>query len=198
MTRRITITVIIIITCIFSPILYCYEINQFTKPVPCSAQNSVCSAIDIASYFIFQSVGPPVCMLIFGFGTLLHIRQGRRLKPEAITSIAANVLSTVANNRINNQKTNQANIRLLFTQVVVYLLCSIPLFAIKIYMLIPLSIVRSDVRISVEALLLNITLWFSLVDKIFSFYIYTLSSKYFRQGLIKLVRKHIQQRSTGA
>ena len=42
---------------------------------------------------------------------------------------------------------------------------------------------------SIESFLLNVSLWFSIVDKIFSFYIYTLSSKYFRHELVKLFKK---------
>lgn len=186
-TRRVGIIVITITPCVYVPLLYCYEINQFTKPVPCYQQNSACSAADVANYFVFQSVGPSVCMLLFGIGTLVHIRQGRRLRPEVIVPVV------VRNNRTNNRKNNHISMRLLFTQVVVYLLCSMPLLVMKTYTLISLLTVKNNVRISVEALLLNAALLFSLVDKIFSFYIYTLSSKHFRHELIKLFRKNIRQ-----
>jgi len=182
--RRMITIVVVIIPCVYVQTLYCYEINQFTKPSPCYQQNSACGAMDIVNYFVFQSVGPPVFMLIFIIGTLMHIRKTRQLKPETTGD---------NNNNNNNRKNNLVNTRLLFTQVAVYFLCSIPLFAMKIYALIPQSIVsRSDVRLSIESFLLNVSLWFSIVDKIFSFYIYTLSSKYFRHELVKLFKRTIQ------
>ncbi|CAF1275204.1 unnamed protein product [Adineta ricciae] len=193
-TRRITMIAFLVIPCVYIPTLYCYEINQFTKPVPCYQQNSECGLADIVNYFVFQSVGPPIFMLIFTIGTIMHIRQGHQVGPDIPLSAVTNPSTTIHKNTRINRKTNRANTRLLYAQVIVYLLCSIPLFTMKLYALIPLSIVKSDVRISVEALLLNVALWFSLVDKIFSFYIYTLSSRHFRQELMKLFRKNIQQR----
>ncbi|UJR29704.1 hypothetical protein I4U23_017252 [Adineta vaga] len=117
MTRRIMIIVITIVPCVYVPTLYCYEINQFTKPVPCYQQNSECGSADIANYFVFQSVGPPMFMLIFGIGTLIHIRQVRSLEPKVLASAVVKTSVTMANNSMKNRKNNQANIRLLFTQL---------------------------------------------------------------------------------
>jgi hypothetical protein len=69
-----------------------------------------------------------------------------------------------------------------------------PFLAVKIYSNIPLSTMKSALQLSIERLVFNIALLFSLIDKIFSFYIYTLSSKYYRQELIKLTTRCWPQR----
>ncbi len=54
---------------------------------------------------------------------------------------------------------------------------------------------KSAVQISIENLVNHISILLSLVDKIFSFYIYTLASKYYRTELIKqMTRCWPQQR----
>jgi hypothetical protein len=129
-------------------------------------------------------------MLIFGIGTFHHIHQGRQIRPELTnrTKIGTGTTSSIPTR--NTKRGSNRDILLMLTiQVTLYLFCSIPLFALKIYENIPMSIVKSDVRISVENLILNITAMITFVDKVFSFYIYTLSSKYYRKELIKLVTR---------
>jgi hypothetical protein len=194
LTGRITLVIIIIISIVYSPVLYCYEANQFNKPAPCFPQNNACNAFDITFYFIFQATGPPVFMLIFGIGTFIHIRQGRQIRqqPTSATDIGTRTISSTPTRK--TERNGREILSMLTMQVILYLICSMPFFATKIYSILPLSTNLSDVQISVVNLIVNIAVLFSFVDKIFSFYIYTLSSKYYRQELIKLVTQCWPQR----
>jgi hypothetical protein len=194
LTGRITLVIIIIISIVYSPVLYCYEANQFNKPAPCFPQNNACNAFDITFYFIFQATGPPVFMLIFGIGTFIHIRQGRQIRqqPTSATDIGTRTISSTPTRK--TERNGREILSMLTMQVILYLICSMPFFATKIYSILPLSTNLSDVQISVVNLIVNIAVLFSFVDKIFSFYIYTLSSKYYRQELIKLTSRCWPQR----
>ena len=188
-TGRIMLVVTIIIISAYSQVLYCYEANQFTKPAPCYMRNTVCNVVDIVYYFVFQSTGPPVLMLIFGIGTFIHIRQGRHAQQPPSHIVSENASATVRVGQTKTKSNDRSILPLLFTQVTVYVICSIPLFASKVYSVVPQPIFKSDVRLAAENLILNISIWLSLVDKIFSFYIYTLTSKHFRHEFIKFITK---------
>lgn len=140
-------------------------------------------------YFLVQTVGPPVLMVIFGIDTFIHIRQRRQ------------IFSTSSTSTINTENTERNGdkyiLHMLTRQVAIYLTCSIPLLSTKIYQNIPLSIVKDDVRYAAESLLLNVAILLSLFEKIFSFCIYTLSSKYYRRELVKLFLRCRPQQTLG-
>jgi hypothetical protein len=186
-THRTILAITIALLIVYSSILYCYDANQIQKPSPCYPQNRVCEMIDLTFYFIFQSIGPPVCILIFGIGTFIHIRQGRHVRENITNMVTVSVIPVTSTNTRNIKKDKRSILSMLIAQVILYIICSLPLLAFKIYSNIPLSIIKSDVRLSVENLIQNVGIGFSSVDKVFSFYIYTLSSVYFRGELVKLL-----------
>jgi hypothetical protein len=193
-THRIVLAITITLLLVYSPLLYCYDANLFQKPAPCYPQNSVCEMIDLTFYFIFQSIGPPVCILIFGIGTFIHIRQGRHVRQNITSMVTASAIPATSTNSTTTKKNKRSILSMVIVQVILYILCSLPLLAFKIYSNIPLSIIKSGVRLSVENLILHVTIVLSFVDKIFSFYIYTLASDYFRGELIKLVPQRCRVR----
>jgi hypothetical protein len=183
MTNRIIFVITIVNLLVYSQVLYCYEANQANTTGVCYTQNSVCNALDIIYYFIFQAIRPSVFMFIFGIGTFIHIRQGRVVRQALINRTEMVRVTTIMYMR----RSGREILRILTIQVILYLVCSMPFLIVKIYSNIPLSTVKSALQHSIEKLILNIALLLSLIDKIFSFYIYTLSSKYYRQELTKLV-----------
>lgn len=184
-TRRQIITIVIVTLLICSQVFYCFEANQINTPGPCFTQNKVCSYIDTTFTFIFQSIGPPVFMLAFGIGTLIHIRSERHIQTVATVSTSR----TTHRIGLVRQKRDRAILLMLIIQILLYTICSLPAAALKIYSIIPITIVKTDVRRSAENLLLNMATILILVDKTFSFYIYTLSSSYFRKEFIALIKR---------
>jgi hypothetical protein len=183
MTNRIIFVITIINLLVYSQVLYFYDANQVNKPGICYIQNSVCNALDIIYYFIFQAIGPSVFMFIFGIGTFIHIRHERLVRKALLNRTETVRVTTI----IYMKRSSREVLRILTIEVILYLVCSMPFLLVKIYSNIPSSTMKSTLQLSIERLIFNIALLFSLIDKIFSFYIYTLSSKYYRQELTKLV-----------
>lgn len=176
-TGRIIFVMTAMIPLLYSQTLYCFEANQFGKSAPCSPQSDVCHIVDVIFYLVGHAIGPPVLMFISSVATFIQIHRGRRITHEP----------SVTTGRGSTKRDDQSVLVMVTIQVLIYITCSIPLLAMKIYSLSTTSIVKSPVQISIENLCLNIAILFSLVDKVFSFYIYTLASKYYRTELIKLV-----------
>ncbi len=194
MSGRIILGIILFTLLVYLQTLFCYEANQFNKPTPCFVQTAVCSVVDIVLYFIFQAIGPPLLMFIFGIGTFIHIHQRRSIAQISASTTETAVRTNTSVPTRNTERNGREILRMLTIQVVLYIVFCMPLLALKIYFILPLSIVKSTVRISVENLIFNAALLISFIDKSFSFYIYTLASKYYRQELIKLMTRCWSQR----
>lgn len=177
------ITVIILV--VFSPILYCFEAQQFDKSTPCYPRDDSCGMIELVLYFIFQGIGPPVLMFFFGIGTIKHIH--RVLQDHQVSSFETRRTSAMAERR---KKISLEVLRMISVQVLFYFISAMPLLTIKIYASIPLSIVKSSIQLSFESLVANVCLLITCVDKVFSFYIYTLASKYYRKQLLQLFLRY--------
>lgn len=195
MTTRVLISITIIIPLVYAQVFYCYEANQFSRPAPCFVKPNLCSVFENVYYFTFQTFGPPMLMFIFGIGTFIHIRQGQHMQREPVVrvDVATGTIST-ANTR-NSKRSNREILRMLSIQVVLYLICTLPLLGMEIFSAIPSPYVLSNVELTVQNLLLNIAILLSFVDKIFSFYIYTLASKFYRQELMQLIARGRLQRA---
>ena len=194
-TGRIILIMTTIIPLLYSQTLYCFDANQVNKASSCFPQNDVCQVVDIIYYFLGHALGPPILMFISSVGTFIHIRQGRRITHEPTTrAVTTEALSSITTIRANARRDDRSILIMVTIQVTVYITCSIPLLAMKIYSIITTPIVKSPVQISIENLCQNISILFSLVDKAFSFYIYTLASKYYRTEMIKLFTRCWAQR----
>jgi hypothetical protein len=145
-THRIVLAITITLLLVYSSILYCYNANQFQAPAPCYPQNGVCEIIDLTFYFIFQSIGPPACILILGMGTFIHIRQGRRVRQNTTSMVTASVIPVTSTNTRNIKKDKRSILSMLIAQVILYIICSLPFLAFKIYSNIPLSIIKSGIH----------------------------------------------------
>ncbi|CAF1003135.1 unnamed protein product [Adineta steineri] len=190
-TKRMIFLLTFLICVGYSQVLYCYNSNLVGQLSVCNVIPNFCTVIDVMYYLLVQTVGPPILMITFGIGTYLHIKERRRLLLRLpVNTELTGRNAAIATNAENPERNSDKHILPMLTiQVIIYLVCSIPLLATKIYQMIPLSIVKSDVRIAGESLFFNLSVLFSLGDKVFSFYIYTLSSKFYRKELIKLVRQ---------
>ena len=197
---RIIVIVTSIIILLYLQIFYCYDANQ-PGGSSCNLINNTCNIINSVFAFVLQAIGPPIFMLVFGIGTYNHIRIARqqRAVPIEMATVRSNANSGdhTGNNNQNNRKNqhgrnNQNNnvLLMLCVQVILLILFSLPLLVFKIYSSVPVYFVKSSTQISIENLLLNLAVWLNLFDKIFSFYIYTLVSGFFRRELAKMFTKN--------
>lgn len=117
-------TIAIIILLGYSQVLYCFDANQVNRSTLCSTQNDFCSMLDTIYTFFFQSIGPPVFILIFGIGTFFHIHNNRQIQPEIITGTTLPI-SIRKTKRINDRDI----LLVVAIQVMLYLFCLIPFLA---------------------------------------------------------------------
>ncbi|CAF1415053.1 unnamed protein product [Adineta ricciae] len=194
---RVIIIVISIIIFLYSQIFYCYDANQPGGAL-CNPINNTCNIINSVFAFILQAIGPPISMFVFGIGTYNHIRIAKQqlVVPIEKATVRTNANSggyTRNNNQINpNGRNNQNNnvLLMLCVQVIILIFFSLPLFMFRIYSSVSAFFVKSSKQIAIESLLLNLAVWLNLFDKIFSFYIYTLVSVFFRRELAKIFTKN--------
>ncbi|CAF1113520.1 unnamed protein product [Adineta steineri] len=193
-TLRMILFIIIFISLVYAQVFYCYDANQFNRPSLCFIRNNVCLILDTAYYFIFQCFGPPICMFIFGIGTFIHIRRGEQIRIEARNRANVNIIERLPIHIVKLRKNNRKILPMLIAQIILYIFCSLPLMFYKIYSTLQISIIRNNIPLPVENLYLSIAILLSFIDKIFSFYIYTLSSVYFRTELIRFLTQRCLRR----
>ncbi|CAF0951539.1 unnamed protein product [Adineta ricciae] len=187
---RVIFSIIIIIIMTASQVFFCFDANQVNTPGPCYTTSPTCAIIDQIYFFMFQLIGPPMCMIVFGIGTYIHIRQGRKVRPtdaHTKTIEASRVAGIIGNEQTRGK--NRAVLRMLFAQILVYFLCTIPLTAFRLYAVMPITILKSNERAILENIIFNVTIFVQFGDKTFAFFIYTLTSAYFRQELVKLFKR---------
>ncbi|CAF1021574.1 unnamed protein product [Rotaria sordida] len=176
-TRR---TVLIITFCIsfaYAQTFYCFEGNLMIAAAPCSPKNTPCSIIDTTLLFFIQFLAPPLIIFYFGINIYLNVRQLKyqRQKP---------TISTVKTTQTrNNKKTDQIILRIVFIQVTLLLICSLPVFVFRLYTTLTLTTAKNSLRRSMENFFSNVTLLIYYFEKVCSFYIYTITNRHFRQIL---------------
>ncbi|CAF0809326.1 unnamed protein product [Adineta steineri] len=126
--------------------------------------------------FLFAAV-PPVLMLMFGFLTVYNITRTR-------------VLQQVTR---SYRRTEGQLIRMLFLQVVIYILLNIPLCVLYLMLTIPSNFIPT----SQFFFGFSITEIFFYLSSSTPFFLYILSARVYREELIHLVSKicHLRQRA---
>jgi hypothetical protein len=175
-------TIFIITLCIsivYAQVFYCFEGNLPMATAPCSAKNTSCSVTDTILLFFIQFMAPPVLISYF----LIHIHSNlHQMKRQARLQTVATTQQTQVRRR-KKRRTDRTILRIILVQVFVSLIFSMPVFAFRVYITLSSTMPKSNVRRSVENLIFNVTLMTFYFEKVCSFYIYTLTSRRFRQIL---------------
>ncbi|CAF4442963.1 unnamed protein product [Rotaria sp. Silwood2] len=180
-TRRTVLLITFFISVAYAQIFYCFEGNLTMAAAPCSPKNTQCSFIDTSLLFFIQFLTPPLMIFYFGINIYLNVRQLKHQRQILNISISQTTQTR------NNQRTDRILLRMVFIQVTLLLMCSLPVFAFRLYTTLTLTTTKSVVRRSVENLIFNVTLMIYYFEKICSFYIYTITSHHFRKILWQLI-----------
>ena len=199
-TRRVIMAIVVIISLTYAEVFYCFQANLVSAPAACSPFNSVCSFIDTCLVFILQLFLPTILLTVSGIKTFLNINKSFRRTRVGVVTITyngtgANISPIRTTNNSNNTPHNQHILPMLFMQITLLILCTLPYSAFKLYATLTLSINKTNLRRSIENLIFNMTILNYYMDKIFAFYIYTMTSRYFRQLLKRLIQS-IHRRCT--
>ncbi|CAF1454182.1 unnamed protein product [Rotaria sp. Silwood1] len=180
-TRRTVLVITLCISFAYAQIFYCFEGGLTMAAAPCSAKNAPCSVIDTSLLFLIQFLTPPLMIFYFGINIYLNVHQLKHQRQ--ILSIS----TTQTIQTRNNQRTDRILLRMVLIQVILLFMCSLPVFAFRLYTTLTLTTAKSSVRRSVENLIFNATLMIYYFEKVCSFYIYTITSRHFRQILWQFI-----------
>jgi amino acid permease len=137
----------------------------------CSAQPGAYNTFYRIFYLMIYCMLPFVCMGLFSILTLKNIRQqARRIRPALVTE-------NDSLRRIDRQM-----VRMLFSQVLTQLLCILPF---SILNLASLFINTTTTIYNFFSQILILPVYVSYTT---SFYVFTLSSRVYRQELMKIIR----------
>ncbi|CAF0790201.1 unnamed protein product [Adineta steineri] len=190
--QRSTILVVIVSTIIQTQQLYCFEANLTNTPLKCYTQTIVCGIISDVCFALVTILFPIIVMFIFGLMTISNVRKTQsRLQPETLTMNARNGHeSTITNmrNPLQRKKSDRHLLIMLFIQVLLILLFTLPLSAYKLYSTLTRNVLKSTLQNTIENFMFNIFLLALYVSCGMPFYIYTLSGgRVFRKALFSLM-----------
>ncbi|CAF1097142.1 unnamed protein product [Adineta steineri] len=194
-TRRLTIISMIGI-CSFWAVFHIHtlifiQIVQYgTNYFVCTFQTGVYS--EFVTYYSLVVTGclPPALMAIFGCWTVKNIRQIRRVRHNASTIGTGTVV--VVGGAHTFQSKDQQLIRMLFIDILGYIICKYPGTIMLIYQQITQYDIKSDERQQIEQAILELTVFLYFVENCIGCYTNMIASKTFRTELKRIFLKFIQ------
>ncbi|CAF1140431.1 unnamed protein product [Adineta ricciae] len=170
-SRRTILAITFCISVAYAQIFYCFDGPLVMAAAPCSAKNTPCTTIDTILLFFIQFFAPPLLIFCLGIKIYQNVHQ------------MATISSHQQGHVLNKQKADRSILKMIVFQVIVLLLCSLPIIVFRLYSTATMAISKSNLRRSIENLIFNATLMIFYCDKMCSFYIYTLTSYHFRKIL---------------
>jgi hypothetical protein len=191
--QRNAILVVIIATATQAQYLYCFEANLVNAPLKCYTNTLLCGIVSDLSYALITILFPLILMIVFGLMTISNIRKAQsRLQPVTMTvegGFGDNRTTASTGQQSQRKKTDRHLLIMLFVQVLIMLLLTLPLSVDKIYSTITINVVKSPLRNAIENFVFNTLLLFLYVACGMPFYIYTLSGgSVFRKALFNLLK----------
>ncbi|CAF1367215.1 unnamed protein product [Didymodactylos carnosus] len=181
------ILIVTLIGCvIYTYIFHCYDSHVSNSPVVCYIRTDTtfpCYIFDSVIFFALFSTIPPVGMTIFGALTFRNIRKMHSRRTEYLPSAG-----NAGNRSKTRQKLDLKILRMLFAQVLMLIVSTMPLSIYKVYSTATLYIIKTQMRRAIENLLYQIVLTLSNLNNVTTFYLYLLSGPIFRKELIQLFK----------
>jgi hypothetical protein len=178
---------------LYAQLFYCYEANLINSPLKCYGRSKLCQIVT-AMFDVFVTVTMPIMfMMIFGIMTISNIRQTqRRLQPFPMPTLfsANNVVLPIPVRRQQRLKKTDRYLRvMLFFQVIVLTLLSVPFTIVEIYS----TLTETQYKTPLQAAIVNFVFNFGLLLVYLCcgtpFYIYTLyGGTVFRSALLNVLK----------
>jgi hypothetical protein len=135
---------------------------------------------------IVRGILAPLLMLIFGLLTVRNIRSARRITPAPDVSVMRN---TVVIGPQNFTRKDRQFILMLFIDIIIYILCTIPLPIYLIYIQVTQYDTKTAERQAIESFINSFTLFTTFIPTCLGFYTNFLVSKTFRQNVKKVLQE---------
>ena len=191
--QRGMILIVVVSSLIETQKLYCYEANLTNTPIKCYTKNVACGIVSDLSLVLITILIPLVIMIMFGLMIISNVRQTQsRLQPMSmmVNSRTVNTsMPTTAGHQHHRKRIDRQLLIMLFVQVSLIVLFTLPLATTKLYSTLTRDQSKSALQNATESFTLS---FFFLVFNIASgmpFYIYTLSGgKVFRRAVFTLMK----------
>ncbi|UJR18047.1 hypothetical protein I4U23_004948 [Adineta vaga] len=188
MTHRAIVFVIVVVG-----LFYLYVPIQFENiqtNVKCPGTQTTYPLFNGIWNLLIFSLGPSLCMLIFGLLTIRHIHASlRRTGAENIQLQTSNECVAHIQNRLARRKTTDRQLtRMMLIQCLYFSLLSTPVSVLYIYVAVRIDVVSDALQTAKDALFTGVSSLLSVTSACTTFYLFTLSSPLFRRELASLFK----------
>lgn len=185
-----TIVIVIIITMIQCPQVYCYEANQINAPVKCYSKTVSCSMLSDLYMALLTIIVPIAVMLTFGLMTIsnIHLSRSRVQQMQSTTNGGNNRTATTGHvcSISEQRKTDRRLLLMLLAQVFMMCVFTFPLAVTKIYTTMTRFYSKSLLQITIENFIFNLCIIIFNLYCGMPFYIYALSGGHlFRRAIVR-------------
>jgi hypothetical protein len=178
--QRGTIVIIILSIGLYTQMLFCYEANLVNTPTKCYSKSSGCRFVSDLSFALISILFPLLLMISFGLKTISNIRQSHLRIHTQITNPSGQ--------QNLYRKTDRQLLLMLFSQVILLTILSIPLPIQRFYSTFTSNYSKTLLQQSISNFAYNLSVLFIYLANGISFYIYTISGgNTFRKALFNLV-----------
>jgi hypothetical protein len=178
---------------VYAQLFYCYEANLINSPLKCYGRTALCRIV-IGMFDASVTVTMPIMfMMIFGMMTISNVRQSqRRIQPvPMLTFVSANnvILPISARHQQRSKRTDRRLLMMLFFQVIVLTLLSLPFTIVEIYSTLTVTQYKTPLQAAIVNFVFNFALLLVYLCCGTPFYIYTLyGGTVFRSALLNVVK----------
>ncbi|CAF1056885.1 unnamed protein product [Adineta ricciae] len=140
------------------------------------------------SYYSLLANGilPPVFFAIFGCWTVMNIRQARRIK-QRLSMVPVGVTTIIRLHNLRSQ--DQQIIRMLLVDIIIYIICKLPVVIMYMYAQITQYAEKSQEQHTIEQAFLQFAYFVFFIENSVACYTNLLVSKRFRKELLRLLKK---------
>ncbi|UJR16747.1 hypothetical protein I4U23_003647 [Adineta vaga] len=173
--------------------IFCFEANLINSPVKCYTRTVTCGILSDISLALLTILIPLVLMFVFGLMIISNVRQTKLRVQPRIHTVGNNDCSSAKHQRQQRNKDRHLLI-MLFVQVLLILICTLPIAILKIYTTLTRNTSKSTLEKTIENFLLNLFFLLFNIAAGIPFFIYTLTGgNIFRKTLFDLVQSLSQK-----
>ncbi len=192
--QRRTRIIIILSILLYSQTIYCYESNLIFAPLQCYGKTIECRLLTDLTYALITILCPLLIMSIFGFLTIVNIRQRYSAKSSQgiltdLNENAITIFKSINAPRERWKKIDRYLRHVLFIQIIFLTILTIPQVIEKFYTTLTINKNKSLLHITIDKFIYNFVLLLTYLASGIPFYIYTLSGgSVFRTTLLNLFK----------
>ncbi|CAF3162478.1 unnamed protein product [Rotaria socialis] len=198
-SQRATWCITVLSILFYCQVLYCYEANIDAAPLRCYGRNVKCRLLTDITYASVTIFSPILIMSIFGFMTISNIRDTYSVSVLEKRIFKRNTekhktLSMTIGQRERWRKIDRYLRRVLFIQIILLIIFTLPQVIDKFYMTSAVHRKKSLLHTTIDTFIYNFVLLLTYAASGIPFYIYTLcGGSIFRTTLMTLLRMMIEK-----